>query len=379
MGVYFDNAASTQVSRTAREAAAEAMELIGNPSASHRLGRLAADKLRDARSNVASLLNARNDEIYFTSGGTESNCTAILGTVKRTGVTVVTSKAEHPSVLNCFRELTGRGADVVYLQPDNSGKICENALKTALNDKTVLVSLMHVNHETGVISDIEGFSKIIKSFNKDILFHIDAVQGFGKHHIDVRKWNVDLVSVSSHKVHGSGGIGALYIKQGITGKLKPLMYGGGQERGIRPGTENLPGICAFGAACAEAAEHLNDNLNHVSIINERLRKIPSEINGAVINGENASPYILNISFMGINSEILQNALDFRKIYVSAGAACSTNKKTPDNAVFSYGLAAERAESAIRISISKYNTLDDAEELIAALKELAPGLIRKTGL
>ncbi|MCL2702229.1 MAG: cysteine desulfurase [Defluviitaleaceae bacterium] len=372
--IYFDNAASSKVSRAAREASAEVMDSAGNPSAGHYRGRLAKGRLRDARAAVAGLLNAPENDVYFTSGGTESNCLAVLGAVKRPGVCAVTSKAEHPSVISCFKEIAARGAETVFLQPDSEGRIDTGQLKSAINDRTVLASLMHVNHETGVIADIEGFSRVIKSCGKDILFHVDAVQGFGKHPVDVRKWNADMVSVSAHKIHGVSGTGALYVKAGVLGKLRPIMYGGGQERGIRPGTENLAGICAFGVSAAEAGKELNENLNHVSAIKERLLRIPLEIAGAVINGGGSvSPYIINVSFPGINSEVLQSALDARNIYVSAGAACNTSKKTPENVVFAYGLGIARAESAIRISLCKYNTVDDAERLIAALKELTPGL------
>ena len=372
--IYADNAATAQL----RPAACAAMAAwlgpdgFGNASSIYKLARDAKKALEEARKTVASALGAKPNEIYFTSGGTESNCIAILGAAKRAGVSAVTSKAEHPSVLNSFKELSNRGVDVKYLQPDKSGLISLEGL----NDRTVLVSLSHVNHETGVITDIEGISRAIKSYNKDILLHIDAVQGFGKHPIDVRKWNADLISVSAHKMHGMSGTGALYVRAGVLGKLKPIIYGGGHERGLRPGTENLAGISAFGAAAEVCTKDMEKNIIHVTKIKNRLSEIPQEIEGAVINGEgNLSPYIINISFMGVNSEVLQSALDARKIYVSAGAACNTGNKTPDNVVFSYGLGAARAESAIRISLSKYNTPDDAEILITALKELVPSLRR----
>ena len=380
---YFDNAASTPVSRRAMNAVNVIMsDIFGNPSAGHLPGRLADEQLKKARKSVAEVLNVSDRDIIFTSGGTESNSLAIFGAVKRAGLRAVTFNGSHPSVISPFRELKIRGADILFLTPGQDGSVSPGDLTSAITEKTALISLSHVNHETGVLLDIESLVRTVKLCKNDVLVHVDAVQGFGKLPIDALKWNADLISISAHKIHGLSGTGALYIRQGLTGAVKPLIYGGGQERGIRPGTENLAGIAAFGAAAEDAVLRMQTDYTHVLSLKERLLRIPSEIEHTFVNGaadeKNSSPYILNISFVGVKSEILMNALDARGIYVSAGAACNTGPKNkePENVVYAYGLGVPRAESAIRISLSRFNTAEDVDRLVEALADIVPKLIKR---
>ena len=351
------------------------MEIInggyGNPSAGHIAGRKAAKKLVEARSGVAELLGVSADTVFFTSGGTEANALAFFGIVKRPGMHVITSTAEHPSVLSCCKALEGAGVAVSYIKPRQNGYICPDDLARNITGDTAFVSLMHVNHETGVISDIQALSKAVKNVRKDIVFHVDAVQGFGKHDLHKLAGEVDMVTVSSHKIHGIGGCGALYVRRELQGRLRPMLYGGGQEGRLRSGTENLAGICAFGEAAREASEGLEQNLRHVQIIRNILVEVPSIIPCAVINGENTSPYVVNISFPGINAEVMQNALDERGVCVSPGAACSTGskKRAAENVVYAYGLGVARAESSVRFSASRYSTEHEAREVIMVLEEI----------
>lgn len=369
MFIYFDNAASSPVCEAAANAVVEVLSgAYGNPSSGHLPGRMAGEIITDGCRKVAAMLSAKPEDIIFSSGGTESNNLAILGSVKRAGAQAVTSTAEHPSVLACFKILETAGIKVLYINPAKDGSLNPEELSGMVNGKTRLVSLSHVNHETGNITDIEAMRKAVRAKNPETLFHVDAVQSFGKHPVNVNKWNAELVSVSAHKLNGPQGVGALYVKNARNGWLKPLFHGGGQQLGLRPGTENVAGIAGFAAAVDQAASAMTSDLERILRVNDTIRTIINHVDGVHING-GGSPYIINMSFDGVPSEVMQNALDAQGIYVSAGAACNTRHKPTENVPYAYGLGADRASTAVRISLGRQNTVAEAEAFVTAVSEI----------
>ena len=373
--VYLDNSSTTPVCRRAIEAINKALcEDFGNPSSLHMLGINAEIYLDYTRKAVAKRLGCESKCITFTSGGTEANNTAIFGAVsarKRCGKRIITSEIEHPSVLNVFKLLENNGYEVIWLSPDAFGKIRNEDIFNAVNSETVLISIMYVNNETGALQPVEAAVDAVKSaaarFNmaKKPLVHCDAVQAFGKVDINVKAMDIDLMSISAHKLHGPKGIGALYIKKGV--KIPPLMFGGGQEKDMRPGTENVPAIAGFGAA-VEDIGNISQNYSVVKLLKDYLLSKLAEINGVVINSPaDALPFIINISLPGHKSETLLHRLEAKEIYVSSGSACSKGKLS--HVLKSQGLAADIIDSSIRISLSKFNTHEDMDALVQALKEI----------
>lgn len=372
---YLDNSATTKVSKAAAQKAFDIMcENYGNASSLHSLGLKAETELEGARKIISKALGCESSEIYFTSGGTEANNTAVFGAaqaLKRRGNKIVTSSVEHSSVLESMKELENRGFDVIYLNPDENGIITADKISNAVDDKTILVSIMTANNETGALNDISKIRKIVTSKKSPALIHTDAVQAFGKINIKVKKTDVDLMTITAHKIHGPKGVGALYIKKGK--RIVPLHFGGEQEKKIRPGTEALPLIGAFGVAVSEL--EIDKNYEKISELNAYARKKLSQIDGITFHsGENALPYIMNISVKGIRSETMLHFLAQNEIYVSSGSACAKGK--PSHVLSAMGVSRDSADSALRISFSKYNTKDDIDVLAKYIEQGIQSLAKK---
>ena len=372
--IYFDNAATTRAAdEVAERVRYMLLENFGNPSAQSMMGVRAENELNDARKIMAKSINALPEEIYFTSGGTEDDNWAIFGTAegyKRSGKHMITTSIEHPAVAEPMERLRQKGWDITVLDVDKNGYIDLDALRDSIRDDTVLVSTILINNEVGTIQDVVSIGRIIKERNHNTLFHVDAVQAFGKYPIDVRKMGIDMLSMSGHKIHGPKGVGFFYMKKGL--KVRPIIYGGGQERGQRSATENTPGIVGLAKAVELAMENMDASHEKVMEVKRTLaegilRDIPkTHINGPSI--EDASPYVLNVSFNGLRSEVLLHALEEKEVYVSAGSACSSKKKGGSHVLRSLGLSEERIEGAIRFSFCRYNTVDEAAACLEILKE-----------
>ena len=372
--IYFDNAATTRAAdEVAERVRYMLLENFGNPSAQSMMGVRAENELNDARKIMAKSINALPEEIYFTSGGTEDDNWAIFGTAegyKRSGKHIITTSIEHPAVAEPMERLRQKGWEVTVLDVDKNGYIDPDVLRDSIREDTVLVSIILVNNEVGTIQDASAVGKLIKEKNPNTLFHVDAVQAFGKYPIDVRKMGIDMLSMSGHKIHGPKGVGFFYMKKGL--KVRPIIYGGGQERGQRSATENTPGIAGLAKAVELAMENMDASHEKVMEVKRTLaegilRDIPkTHINGPSI--EEASPYVLNVSFNGLRSEVLLHALEEKEIYVSAGSACSSKKKGGSHVLRSLGLSEERIEGAIRFSFCRYNTVDEAAACLEILKE-----------
>lgn len=364
--IYFDSAATTKPCKEAVEAAIGACEVFGNPSSLHRVGLSAQKLVEQSRAIIADKLSVDKKNIYFTSGGTEANNWAILGAAKmlcRRGNRVITTKIEHPSVLESFRQLEADGFEVVYLNVDENGVISLDEFQEVLNEKTILVSVMYVNNETGVIQPIDKLKAIMKEKSPIALLHSDCVQAFCKTPITPRAWGVDMVSISAHKIHGLKGTGALYT---VNPRIAPILFGGGQQGALRPGTENVAGICAFGAA-VEAYEY---NFNYVNGLREKLKnRILENIPDVKINGgEPNSGNVLNVSFVGLKAEILRHTLEEHEMYVSTGSACSTHKPQPSHVLLAMGLYKKQIEGAVRFSLDMDITEQDIDEAVVVLTE-----------
>ena len=374
--IYLDNSATTRV---CEEAAAKAAELMrstyGNPSSIHEMGFAAEKEMTAAREAVAKALGVNVGEITFTSGGTEANNLAIFGGVeskKRSGNKIVTTAVEHPSVLRCMEKLEQQGYEVTYLQPDKTGRISEAELADAIDDKTILVSIMLVNNEVGAIQPVEAAAKAIAAKKAPSLLHVDAVQAFGKLAVKPKRMKIDLLSISSHKIHGPKGVGALYVAEGV--HLRPQLLGGGQEKGLRSGTEPMPMIGAFGAA-VKALPDPAESLKQMQTLSDYCREQLSTIDGVVFNSPaDALPYIVNFSTMSVRSETMIHFLSAQNIYVSGGSACSGGKESYVLTAMNVGRPAVR--SSIRVSFSRYSTKGDVDALVAAVargvKTLAKG-------
>ena len=365
---YLDNSATTRVCPEAAEAAMLAMtEIYGNPSSTHTKGREAKQLLDKSRKQVADALGCTAQELVFTSCGSESDNWAILNgaeLMRRKGMHIISSQVEHNAVRKSLDELERRGFEVTRLKPDDTGAIPVQAVMEALRPDTVLVTLMLVNNETGAVTDIGGIAKAMKKAGSQALLHTDAVQAFMKMPFTVKTLGADLVSVSGHKIHAPKGIGALYIKNGV--KLKPYLLGGGQENGRRAGTEAMPQIAAFGAACQTAREHLQENYERMAALRQlAIDALRRDIPELVVIGVGA-PHILSISLPGWRSEVLMNYMEAREIYVSKSSACKKGGRS--HVLEAIGLAPKVIDGAIRIGLSRFTTQEDILALCAALKE-----------
>lgn len=372
---YLDHSATTFVLPEAAEAACRVMtQQFGNPSSVHKMGIEASGILEDARRSVASLMGADPSEITFTSCGTEAINTAVFGAAHRRGrgKHIVTTAIEHSATLNACRRLEQEGYEVTYLEPDEGGHISVADLRAALRPDTVLLTCMLVNNEVGTILPVKEFGKLLRKKCPNALFHIDAVQGLARIPIRPKLWNADLLSVSGHKIGAPKGIGALYIRKGV--HIAPLLYGGGQERGLRPGTEPLPNIAAFGTACRLRASCIEQNAARVAELADYLEtQLAQRFPWAVQNGSPDLPYVRNYSFPGCKSEVLLRVLEMHEVYVSSGSAC--NKGRASHVLAAMKLPHERIDSALRISFSPSNTEADIDALLDAVAEGAQRLKR----
>lgn len=366
--IYFDNSATTNVCQESAEKVMYMMsECWGNPSSLHSFGYKAEKELSAARSAVAAKLSAEPREIYFTSGGTEANNLAVLGAAeakKRFGNRIVTTAIEHASVLSAMEQLEKQGFEVIYLKPDATGVISVDAINEAINNKTILVSMMSVNNETGAIMPLKAVAAAIKRKKSPALFHVDNVQGFGKIKLQPKKIGINLMTVSSHKVHGPKGAGALFIAQGT--RIASRQFGGGQEKTVRPGTEAVPALCGFGAAVKALPEELAEE-RCIREIHDALLAELKAIPEIIINSpEEHLPYILNFSCGKIRSETMLHFLETKEIYVSSGSACAGGKAS--HVLDAMGLPNDRIDSSMRVSFSRFNTIEQVKPFIDALKE-----------
>lgn len=381
MSIYFDNAASTRPISEAVECMKEVMcQQYANPASVSAFGMKAEQIIIDSRKQLAAMIYGEADEIYFTSGGTESNNWAIKGITEgyaRSGRHIITTSIEHPSVSEPIKHLEEMGWEVTRLSVDKDGYIYLDQLEEAIRKDTVLVSILHVNNEVGTIQPIEKIGKLIKMKNPSTVFHVDAVQGFGKMDISVKKSQIDLLTVSGHKFHSPKGLGFLYIKKGI--RIKPLLLGGGQQQGLRSGTENAAGAAALCCAAKTIVSKMDYYSTHVLNIKRTLAEgVLTEIANTKLIGPPlslASPYILNISFEGIRSEVLLHALEEEQIYVSAGSACSSRKKSGSQVLRAIGCTDKEIEGAIRFSFCPFNTVLEAGHCVKILKKVIP-MLRK---
>lgn len=373
--IYLDNSATTVVSQSAVAKAVYMMsENYGNPSSLHKKGLLAQNEVEKARKIIANELGADESEIYFTSGGTEANNMAVFGAAlknKKRGNKIVTTNIEHSSVHESMLELQNMGFDVIFLKPDINGEIKKEQIFNALDEKTILFSMMMVNNEIGSILPVNEVRKCLDLKHSPALFHVDAVQAFGKISVKVSKIKADLISISAHKVHGPKGIGALYKARKKI--IIPRTFGGEQQDKVRPGTESSPLIAAFGAAVEQF--NLEKNYSHVLTLRNYLVKKLSLIDEITINsGENSLPYIVNFSTNGIKAETMLNFLASYNIFVSGGSACAKGKKS--RVLKHIGLSDKRVTSSIRVSFSKYNNLNEIDFFIYKLKEGLNSLARE---
>lgn len=372
---YLDNSATTAVCKAAAEKALYMMtENYGNPSSLHKMGIRAEEEVENAREIIAGSLSAEAKDIIFTSGGTEGNNTVLFGAaqaLRRRGDRIIISAVEHPSVYESAGRLKELGYDVQHAPVSTYGKVDIEALKALLTDKTILVSVMTVNNETGAIQPIERIAKLVHKNCPEALFHTDAVQAYCKMPLKPKKWGADLMTVSAHKVHGAKGSGALYISD--KARITPLLYGGEQQHKRRPGTESSPLIAAFGAAVAEA--DTTKTTEYIRELNTYAVSKLSELDGVSINSPtDALPYIINISVEGIRSETILHHLESFGVYVSSSSACAKGKRS--YVLAAMGLTDSRVDSSIRISFSKYNTRDDIDALISGLESGIRSLQRR---
>ncbi len=375
-----DNAATTRP----REEVIQVMDEVlrkdyGNPSAMYSKGLEAEKIIKKARDDISGTLKCARDEIIFTSGGTESNNLAIVGAAlanKRRGMHIITTSYEHPSVANPMHALEDMGFEVTYLPVDNKGTVKQDFLEDSVREDTILVSIMHVNNEIGAMNPIGEIGKIIKNKNRDIIFHVDAVQSYGKELIRPNKEKIDLLSVSGHKIKGPKGVGFIYIRKGT--KISPLMLGGGQQDGYRSGTENTPGIAGLSMACKMAYENLEKNRERMIRLRNYFIGEVSRMEGVTVNGpieEGASPHIISMSVRNVRAEVLLHSLEDRGIYISAGSACSTHKRAASSTLLAIGTDKDLLESTVRVSLGFDTTGEDVEACVRALWELIPALGR----
>lgn len=372
---YLDNSATTRVSRSVAEKVTELMcENYGNPSSLHSLGYKAETELESSRETIAEALGVKSEEIYFTSGGTEANNLAVFGTaqwLKKRGNKIVTTAIEHSSVYEAVRHLEEIGFDVTYIKPDSSGHISTEQFEDAIDDKTILVSVMAVNNEVGAILPVDKLKQIIKSKNSPALLHCDCVQAFGKIPLRLAKTGVDLASVSGHKIHAPKGVGAIYVRKGLN--IKPRQFGGEQEKKLRPGTEPLPLIAGFAQAVSDF--DLSRNYKKVSGLNTYIIERLKAIDEITINSPpDALPYIVNFSVNGIRSETMLHFLAEKEIYVSSGSACAKGK--PSRVLGAMTADRDTADSALRVSFCAENTTQDIDALTDAIVEAQQKLAKR---
>lgn len=384
MTSYLDNSATTRCFDKVREYMSDIMDrYYGNPSSMHMAGVEAENHIRYASEVFSGLLKADAKEIVYTSGGTESDNLALIGCARansRAGKHMITTKIEHPAVLETCAYLETEGFSVTYLDVDGSGCVREDDLKAALRDDTILVSVMYVNNEIGSLQPIAELGRIIKEHNKDTIFHVDAVQGFGKLRINPKKEKIDLLSVSGHKIHGPKGAGILYVNSKV--KIRPIVFGGGQQRGLRSGTENVPGIAGMAKAAELLYTDFDDKMDRLYelkgyFVNELCKFEGITVNGIKDDIRLTAPHIISASVEGIRAEVLLHALEDKGIYVSSGSACASNKPAISATLKAIGVKRELLDSTIRFSMSVETAKEELDYTLTVLSELLPKLRRYT--
>lgn len=382
MNCYFDNSATTRAYPQVAEIMSKILlEDYGNPSSMHMKGMDAEVYVRHARETIAKTLKVDDRNILFTSGGTESDNMALIGGAsanKRAGKHIITTMVEHPAILDTCKYLEGQGYEITYLSVDSNGRIDLEELSDVIRTDTIIVSIMHTNNEIGSVMPIEEAGRIIKSKNPNTLFHVDAVQGYGKWRIYPKKMNIDLLSVSGHKIHGPKGIGFLYIGEKV--KIHPIIHGGGQQKNLRSGTENVPAIAGLATAAELIYKNFDNDIDHLYSMKQKLVDGLSTIEDVKINGltgRDSAPHIVSLSVGGIRSEVLLHALEDKGIYVSAGSACASNKPAISETLKAIRVEQRFLDSTIRFSLCAQNTDEEVEYAIATIKELLPQLRRFT--
>ena len=372
MEAYLDNSATTRAYDEVADLVAKIMkEEFGNPSSVHHMGMVSSERLSQARETIATSLKVDPQEIVFTSGGTESDNLALIGVARANkwrGNHIITTKIEHPAILETMAFLEKEGFEITYLSVDGTGTIDLDELKNAIRKETILVSIMFVNNEIGTLMPIQKAGELIKSVNKDTYFHVDAVQAYGKVLIRPRTMNIDLLSVSGHKIHGPKGVGFLYIKKGT--KIVPICYGGGQQKGMRSGTENVPGIAGLALAAKKCYEDFDAKIKKLYdlkqyTVDSLLERIPDiKINGQKVS--EGAPHIISVSIKGLAAETVLNMLSSKNIYVSAGSACTSNNPHVSDTLQAIGLEKDLLESTIRISMSFMTTKEEMDYFLDTL-------------
>ena len=380
--IYLDNSATTMAYPEVGDLVRKVMcEDYGNPSSMHAKGVAAERYVKEAKERLAKLLKVQEKEIFFTSGGTESDNLALIGCARanwRRGNHLITTGIEHQAVLNTMRYLEEEGYRVTFLPVDSSGRASLEALKEALCPETILVSMMYVNNEVGSVQPVQEAASLVKAYDQNILFHVDAVQGFGKYRIYPKRIKVDLLSLSGHKIHGPKGIGALYIGEHV--KIQPIVFGGEQQKNIRSGTENVPGIAGLGLAAKMIYQDLDEKVERMRKLKQRFVEGVGEIPDTVVHGlcdETSAPHIVSVGFAGIRSEVLLHALEEKGIYVSSGSACASNHPQISGVLRGIGAGREFLDATLRFSMSEFTTAEEIDETLRTLYNIVPMLRRYT--
>ena len=389
MEVYLDNSATTKATEGVRDKLVQALyEDYGNPSSMHRMGVKAEQYMKDAAATIAANLKVEPKEILFTSGGTEANNLAIIGTAmanKRRGNHIITTRIEHPSVHQPFVYLEEKGFEVSFAPVDSAGRLIKEKLIELVKDNTLLVSMMYVNNEIGSVQEISELVKELKARKKDLIIHVDAVQAVGKYRIYPKREGIDLLSFSGHKIHGPKGIGALYVSEKV--KINPIVFGGGHQRGLRSGTENVPGIAGLGQAVAEVYTDFDTKIERMYTLKQKFLREVSRLENIRINGvplgcteefelellKQSAPHIMSVSFAGVRSEVFLHALEDKGIYVSSGSACSSHHPTPSVTLTAIGMPKDLMDSTLRFSMSEMTTEEEIDYTLENIKELLPTL------
>ena len=382
MEVYLDNSATTKCFSEVAQLMSKIMtQDYGNPSSMHTKGVESEHYLRHAREVIAKNLKVNEKEILFTSGGTESDNLALIGTAFancRAGRHLITTQIEHPAILQTMQYLEKQGFEVTYLPVDENGQLRLSDLEKALRKDTILVSIMHTNNEIGSLQPIAEAGELIKRFDKSIVFHVDAVQGYGKFRIFPKRMNIDLLSVSAHKIHGPKGVGFLYINEKI--KIHPIVFGGGQQKGMRSGTENVPGIAGMTLAIEKVYENLDEDVERIYGLKDYFVKGVSQIPDVKVNGlpgKEAAPHVVSLSVRGVRSEVLLHALEDKGVYVSAGSACASNKPSVSATLKAIGVDKDLLDSTIRFSLSTFTTKEEIDYTLQNLCDIIPMLRKYT--
>ncbi len=382
MEVYLDNSATTRCFDEVAQLAAKVMaQDYGNPSSMHLKGVESEKYLRHAREVIAKNLKVSEKEILFTSGGTESDNMALIGTAfanQRAGRHLITTRIEHPAILQTMQYLEKQDFEVTYLPVDTNGQVRLEELQKALRKDTILVSIMHTNNEIGSLQPIAEAGAMIKRFNPSIVFHVDAVQGYGKFRIQPKRMNIDLLSVSAHKIHGPKGIGFLYINEKI--KIHPIIWGGGQQKGMRSGTENVPAIAGMALAIETIYKNLDEEVEKLYRLKQRFIEGAMKIENVKINGltgRDSAPHVVSLSVRGVRSEVLLHALEDKGIYVSAGSACASNKPAVSATLQAIGVEKDLLDSTIRFSFSVFTTPEEIDYTLQNLYAIIPMLRKYT--